>query len=237
MARRSSRSDPLGRRAGRELPSGHARTTRLRTHRARSLNRGLIYCSISGYGATGPRRDLPGYDMVIQGESGLMDVTGFPGHGADQSRCGDHRLPRGLVRCAGHSAGTHRRGPGREKGSSSTSRFSIRPSRCSGCPPGLSRRPAKSRQAGQRASFARTVRAATALDGEVIVAVANPRLWSRFCEAVGAGPLEHDPRFATNSDRLANRSALNDALRELFHDRPWTRSSFDSARRVCRAAG
>ena len=46
--------------------------------RVRSMNERLIYCSISGYGTTGPRRDLPGYDMVIQGESGLMDVTGFP---------------------------------------------------------------------------------------------------------------------------------------------------------------
>ena len=46
--------------------------------RARAMNERLIYCSISGYGTTGPRSGLPGYDMVIQGESGLMDVTGFP---------------------------------------------------------------------------------------------------------------------------------------------------------------
>ena len=48
------------------------------SERAQGLNERLIYCSISGYGATGPRSDEPGYDMVIQGESGLMDVTGFP---------------------------------------------------------------------------------------------------------------------------------------------------------------
>jgi hypothetical protein len=47
-----------------------------------------------------------------------------------------------------------------------------------------------------------------AADGQVIVAVANPRLWSRFCTAVGLEDLEHDPRFATNSDRLAHRFAV-----------------------------
>src|SRR2546425_1842881 len=46
--------------------------------RVRTMNERLIYCSISGYGSTGPRRHLPGYDMVIQAESGLIDVTGFP---------------------------------------------------------------------------------------------------------------------------------------------------------------
>ncbi len=55
-----------------------------------------------------------------------------------------------------------------------------------------------------------------ARDGEVIVAVANPRLWSRFCSAIGAAYLEHDPRFATNDARLANRASLNDAIRGLF---------------------
>ena len=57
-----------------------------------------------------------------------------------------------------------------------------------------------------------------AADGHVVVAVANPRLWTRFCAAVGAGALEHDPRFATNTARLQNRQVLNEQIRELFKD-------------------
>ena len=52
----------------------------------------------------------------------------------------------------------------------------------------------------------------------MVVAVANPRLWSRFCAALGAEALEHDPRFASNTDRLANRAALNDYIHDLFKD-------------------
>ena len=57
-----------------------------------------------------------------------------------------------------------------------------------------------------------------AADGQVVVAVANPRLWSRFCAAIGAEALEHDPRFASNTDRLAHREALNRYIRDLFKD-------------------
>jgi crotonobetainyl-CoA:carnitine CoA-transferase CaiB-like acyl-CoA transferase len=57
-----------------------------------------------------------------------------------------------------------------------------------------------------------------ARDGQVVVAVANPRLWSRFCAAVGLEALEHDPRFATNGDRLVNRAALNLEIRARFAD-------------------
>ena len=46
--------------------------------RARERQPRIIYCSVSGFGQTGPYRDRPGYDVVAQGESGLMDLTGYP---------------------------------------------------------------------------------------------------------------------------------------------------------------
>jgi crotonobetainyl-CoA:carnitine CoA-transferase CaiB-like acyl-CoA transferase len=59
-----------------------------------------------------------------------------------------------------------------------------------------------------------------AADGQVVVAVANPRLWTRFCAAMGVEHLEHDPRFADNTGRLANRDALNGIIRQLFASQP-----------------
>ena len=76
-ARSSSRLLAQRRRGGRELPARHAR--RRRPRRARRCARAhprLVYCSISGYGQTGPRRDEPGYDAVMQAEGGLMSITG-----------------------------------------------------------------------------------------------------------------------------------------------------------------
>ena len=58
-----------------------------------------------------------------------------------------------------------------------------------------------------------------AADGQVIVAAANPRLWSRFCAAIGARSLEHHPLFADNSERVKNRAALKARISELFADK------------------
>jgi crotonobetainyl-CoA:carnitine CoA-transferase CaiB-like acyl-CoA transferase len=186
--------------------------------RARSLNERLIYCSISGYGATGPRRDLPGYDMVIQGESGLMDVTGFPETGPTKVGIAITDCLAALYAVQGillaHIART-------QTGKGQFLDIALLDSAVSvlGLPAGIVAATGRSpgRLGNAHPSLA-PYEPLPALDGEVVVAVANPRLWSRFCAAVGAEALEHDPRFATTSDRLSNRSALNDAIRELFHD-------------------
>jgi crotonobetainyl-CoA:carnitine CoA-transferase CaiB-like acyl-CoA transferase len=187
--------------------------------RARSLNERLIYCSISGYGATGPRRDLPGYDLVIQGESGLMDVTGFPGTGPTKVGVAITDCLAALYAVQGILLAHVTR---MRTGRGQVVDIALLDSAVSvlGLPAGIAAATGRGpgRLGNAHPSLA-PYEPYPAADGTVIVAVANPRLWSRFCAAVGADALEHDPRFATNSDRLDHRSALNEAIHDLFKDR------------------
>jgi crotonobetainyl-CoA:carnitine CoA-transferase CaiB-like acyl-CoA transferase len=183
---------------------------------ARAMNDRLIYCSISGYGATGPRRDLPGYDMVIQGESGFMDVTGFPETGPTKVGVAITDCLAALYAVQGILLAHISR---MRTGKGQFVDIALLDSAVSvlGLPTGIVAATGKSpgRLGNEHPSLA-PYEPYPAADGYVIVAVANPRLWSRFCAAVGATELEHDARFATNSDRLKNRPALNDAIRAIF---------------------
>jgi crotonobetainyl-CoA:carnitine CoA-transferase CaiB-like acyl-CoA transferase len=187
--------------------------------RARELNERVIYCSISGYGTSGPRRDLPGYDMVIQGESGLMDVTGFPETGPTKVGVAITDCLAALYAVQGillaHITRTR-------TGQGQFIDIALLDSAVSvlGLPTGIVAATGLSpgRLGNEHPSLA-PYEPYPASDGFVIVAVANPRLWSRFCSAVGAEALEHDPRFATNGERLQHRDQLNQAIRDLFKDK------------------
>jgi crotonobetainyl-CoA:carnitine CoA-transferase CaiB-like acyl-CoA transferase len=187
---------------------------------ARALNERLIYCSISGYGSTGPRRDLPGYDLVIQGESGLMDVTGFPETGPTKVGVAITDCLAALYAVQGillAHISLARTGKGQFID------IALLDSAVSvlGLPTGIVAATGTSpgRLGNEHPSLA-PYEPYPAADGFVVVAVANPRLWTRFCAAVGAGDLEHDPRFATNSDRLRHRAELKAAIVERFRDQP-----------------
>ena len=185
---------------------------------ARALNERLIFCSISGYGSNGPRRDEPGYDMVIQGESGLMDVTGFPETGPTKVGVAITDCLAALYAVQGILLAHIQR---MQTGRGQVLDIALLDSAVSvlGLPAGIVAATGQSpgRLGNAHPSLA-PYEPYPAADGYVVVAVANPRLWTRFCAAVGAGDLEHDPRFANNSDRLASRAELNARIRELFKD-------------------
>ncbi len=94
------------------------------------LNPAIVCCSLSGFGMTGPRVKEPGYDYILQGLAGWMDVTGEPGRPADQVRAVDGRLLRRLRR---RDLAARRRSTRRAATASAwtaTSRSTTSPSRC-----------------------------------------------------------------------------------------------------------
>ena len=173
-----------------------------------ALNPRLVYCSITGYGQSGPKKDLPGYDAVIQGESGLMDVTGFPDGPPTRVGVAITDYLSGLYAMNGILLALRdrdRTGRGQHVDigllDAMTSALTL---------PALiyfNTGEAPGREGNQHHSLT-PYEALPVRDGLVIVAVGNPRLWTQFCEAVEARDLERDPRYATNTDRMTHRAEL-----------------------------
>jgi len=157
--------------------------------------------------------------MVIQGESGLMDVTGFPETGPTKVGVAITDCLAALYAVQGILLAHTSRA---RTGKGQFVDIALLDSAVSvlGLPTGIVAATGKSpgRLGNEHPSLA-PYEPYPASDGSVVVAVANPRLWSRFCAAVGAETLEHDPRFASNSERLRHRAELKQAIVALFRDR------------------
>jgi crotonobetainyl-CoA:carnitine CoA-transferase CaiB-like acyl-CoA transferase len=181
-----------------------------------ALNPRLIYCSISGYGQTGPSAQLPGYDAVIQGEAGIMDMTGSPDGAPTRVGVAITDYLAGLYAVQGILLAVIDRqqsGLGQHvdialfEAMLSVMRLPLSLLLATGVTP--------SRVGNDHLSIA-PYEPLRARDGLIIVAVANPGLWARFCDAIERPELRDDPRFGTNTDRVANRNALKQAIEQAF---------------------
>src|SRR6185436_9240735 len=183
-----------------------------------AMNPRMIYCSISGYAQTGPSSQLPGYDAVLQGEAGIMDMTGV--QGGEPTRVGvaitDYLA--GLYATQGILLALHERhtsGLGQHVDISlfeamlSVMRLPMAVLLATGTTP--------SRVGNDHLNIA-PYQPLRAKDGLIIVAVANPALWVRFCEAMERPEWRDDPRFKTNTDRVANRDVLKGLIEAVFGD-------------------
>ena len=170
----------------------------------------IVYCSISGFGQTGPRRDQPGYDAVVQAEGGLMSITGDRGRPALPPWRRDRRHRQRHVRGAGHRAGAARARTDAAAGSSSTSACSTRPRRSSPIRPAIyfatGRAPER---LGNRHPTIVPYETFDAADGEFVLAVGNDDQWRRFCTVAG---LTRSGRAMSDSRPTALRVEHYDAL-------------------------
>ena len=190
----------------------------------KALNPRLVYCSVTGFGQTGPYRERPGYDFMIQGMGGMMSVTGepdgAPGGGPQRAGVPIADIVTGMyasIAICAALASRDARGPNRGQGQhldlalldsqiallayQNTNYFST------GKPPA---------RIGNLHPNIVPYQPFKASDGEVIVACGNDNLFRKFCEAAGRPELADDPRFASNGKRVENRAEMTRVIQEFF---------------------
>jgi crotonobetainyl-CoA:carnitine CoA-transferase CaiB-like acyl-CoA transferase len=176
------------------------------------INPRLIYASVSGFGQTGPYAQRPGYDLIAQGLSGVMSVTGEPG--GDPVKCGIpiSDLAAGLYCAIGIlSAVVARERTGRgQRIDTSLFEGALALSIWEAAELWGAGRVPQPLGSGHR--LLAPYQALRTGDGHITVGANNQRLWRRLCDAVGRPELIDDARFASNDDRMERREEL---VREL----------------------
>lgn len=183
---------------------------------AHSRNAKLVYCSISGYGQTGPQRDDPAMDLIVQCSSGLVSITGT--EGGEQVRCGYSvaDITAGMFAIIGILLALRARdqnGAGQYVDVSMLDgMISAMTSNYMGyLGSGVAPRPMGS-------AFPTIVpyRVYEASDGAFAIAVASEKLWVAFCEAIERPDLASHSDYSTNPRRVHNRQVLEPLLADLF---------------------
>jgi crotonobetainyl-CoA:carnitine CoA-transferase CaiB-like acyl-CoA transferase len=183
-------------------------------------NPGLIYGEISGFGRTGPYADRGGFDLIAQGMSGLMSITG-EGPGRPPVKVGPpvSDITAGILLAMGISAAYARRLQTGEGQKVDTSLFEAAITHtywqsaialATGTSPG---------PMGSAHPLNAPYQAFQTADGWINIGAANQTNWERLAQLIGAPELNEDPRFSVNTGRMANLEALTEILNAVFRQK------------------
>lgn len=183
----------------------------------RKINPGLIYCSVTGFGQTGPRRDQPAYDFLIQAMGGLMSVTGErdgkPGAGPQKVGVPIVDLMTGMYAAVSVLAALARRNQTGQGDTIDIAMLDVQVATLcnqamnylvSGQTPGRN---------GNAHPNIQPQDVYACADGELILVVGNDGQFARLCEVIGRPDWACDERFATNAQRVRNIDDLSALLR------------------------
>jgi crotonobetainyl-CoA:carnitine CoA-transferase CaiB-like acyl-CoA transferase len=189
----------------------------------RSLNPRLIYCSITGFGQTGPYSDRLGYDFIIQGMAGLMSITGEPdsepGGGSMKVGVAVADIFTGLYATTailGALAHRERTGEGQHI---DIALFDSQVAALANQAMNYLVTGVAPQRLGNAHPNIVPYQTFAASDGHIIVAIGNEGQYARMCEAVGRPDLIKDKRFVTNVSRVAHRRELSTILGEVLRAR------------------
>ena len=187
------------------------------------VNPRLVYCSVTGFGQSGPYREHPGYDFMIQGMGGMMSVTGepdgVPGGGPQRAGVPVADIITGMYASIAVCAALAHRA---ETGIGQHLDLALLDSQiallayqntnyfATGLPP---------KRIGNLHPNIVPYQPFKTADGDVILACGNDNLFKKFCAAAGCAHLAEEARFASNGKRVENRAVLTQLLQEVFSRR------------------
>ena len=180
---------------------------------------GIIYCSISGFGQTGPYADRAGYDYLAQGYGGIMSLTGAPDGEPMKVGVGIADIMCGMYASSAILAALHHKGRSGEGQHIDLALLDTQVAWLAneGVNYLLSGK-VPQRLGNEHPNIVPYKRFDTA-DGEVVLAAGNDAQFRRFCRFAGAEDLSADPRFFGNPDRVRNRVALYALLVPIFRQK------------------
>ncbi|HET6803247.1 MAG TPA: CoA transferase [Casimicrobiaceae bacterium] len=184
-----------------------------------AVNPGLVYCAVSGYGRHGPDADKGGFDLIAQGFSGLMSITGEPGGPPVKTGNPVADINAGILAAVGILAAyAHKQATGQgQVVDTSLMEAALQQTYwhaaiyfATGRSPGPT---------GSAHLLTAPYQAFATRDGWINIGGANQANWERIADVLGHPEWRDDPRFATNSARMANLPALTDAMNKVLATR------------------
>lgn len=186
----------------------------------KTLNPSLIYCSITGFGQTGPYASQPGYDAMVQGMGGLMSITGepdgMPGGGPQKVGVAVVDLMTGMYAVSAILAALHHR---HQSGEGQHIDLALLDTQVAW----LANQASNYLVSGEVPARLGTAhpnivpyQAMQVKDGFILLAVGNDSQFQRCCQVLGCAELASDPRFSTNANRVEQRDSLIPLLAALL---------------------
>ncbi len=196
----------------------------LDAHTLQAANPGLVVCSITGFGQTGPYKDRAGYDYAVQGIGGLMSVTGerddLPGGGPQKVGVAVADLFTGLYACVAILAALRHRDA---TGQGQMIDMALLDTQLAMLANLGSNYLCTDQAPGRMGNAHQNIvpyQVFEASDGHLILAVGNDRQFAKFCAIAGHSEWAQDPRFAKNADRVRHRQLLVPQIAAVLKTRP-----------------
>jgi formyl-CoA transferase len=183
----------------------------------KSANPRIVYCSISGFGQSGPYKSRPAYDQIMQGISGLMSITGEPEGEPEKIGIAVTDIGAGMWAAFAVMAALHHR---EKSGEGQYIDIAMLDAQVAWLTYQAAYYFANNRPPQRLGKAHPTLvpyQAFMARDGKYFnVAVGSERLWERFCQGIRREDLKDHPDYATNGDRVRNRASIVPLLQEHF---------------------